>query len=253
MKKILYYFFLFPIFIFGQVKDADSIKVKADLSLTGFIQAGNVETVIFRATSNVSFKPWDKGLFETKNSYVYQEFGKEKADEDILSLNFLRFTPERKISPLVLGFISTNFRREIDLRYLFGAGATFQIFKKDKNSLKFALTCEYENTDFKKSTFNRSEYDGNNSIDALRGTLWVQGEYHLFKKKLIVKHESFFQPSLEESNNYRWRADVSLEFPVWKFLNFKINYLDTFESVVIQDQKQDDSVLTFGFTLKNYL
>ncbi|WP_411894419.1 DUF481 domain-containing protein [Winogradskyella sp. A2] len=253
MKKILYYFFLFPIFIFGQVKDADSIKVKADLSLTGFIQAGNVETVIFRATSNVSFKPWDKGLFETKNSYVYQEFGKEKADEDILSLNFLRFTPERKISPLVLGFISTNFRREIDLRYLFGAGATFQIFKKDKNSLKFALTCEYENTDFKKSTFNRSEYDGNNSIDALRGTLWVQGEYHLFKKKLIVKHESFFQPSLEESNNYRWRADVSLEFPVWKFLNFNINYLDTFESVVIQDQKQDDSVLTFGFTLKNYL
>ena len=70
---------------------------------------------------------------------------------------------------------------------------------------------------------------------------------------MIVKHESFFQPSLEESDNYRWRADVSLEFPLWKFLNFKINYLDTFESLVIQGQKQDDSVLTFGFKLKNYL
>ncbi|MCA0153321.1 DUF481 domain-containing protein [Winogradskyella vincentii] len=253
MKRVLYYFLIVPSLIFGQVKDADSLSVKADLSLTGFMQAGNVETVIFRASSNVSFKPWEKGLFETKNSYVYQEFGKEKADEDILSLNFLRFTPERKISPLVLAFVSTNFRREIDLRYLFGAGATFQIFKKEKNFLKFALTCEYENTDFKKSTFNQMEYNGNNSIDALRGTLWVQGEYHLFKKKVIVKHESFFQPSLEESDNYRWRADVSLEFPLWKFLNFKINYLDTFESVVIQGQKQDDSVLTFGFKLKNYL
>ncbi|WP_431158511.1 DUF481 domain-containing protein [Winogradskyella poriferorum] len=252
MKQFCFLLFL-PLIAFGQLKHKDSLSINADLSLTGFVQAGNVETIIFRATSDISFKPWEKARFETKNSYVYQEFGNEKADEDILSLNFLRFTPERKISPLVLGFVSTNFRREIDIRYLFGAGATFQIFKKDKNLLKFALSFEYENTDFKMSEFNQSQYDGNSSINTIRGTLWVKGVYHLFKNKMILSHESYFQPSLEESDNYRWRADFSLEFPIWKFLNFKINYLDTFESVVIQGQRQDDSVLSFGFKIKNYL
>ena len=253
MKIHLYVLLFLPFLAIGQLKQKDSLNLTADLSLTGFLQRGNVETVIFRANSNISFKPWEKALFETNNSYVYQEFGKEKADEDILSLNFLRFTPERKISPLVLGFVSTNFRREIDIRYLVGAGATFEIFKKDKNLLKFALSCEYENTDFKKSVFNQSQYNGTQSINTIRGTLWVKGKYHLFKNKMVLSHESYFQPSLEESDNYRWRADISLEFPIWKFLNFKINYLDTYESVVIQGQKQDDSVLSFGFKIKNYL
>ena len=74
----------------------------------------------------------------------------------------------------------------------------------------------------------------------------------MFKNKVILNHESYFQPSIEHSNNFRWRADVGLELPVWKFLNFKINYLQTFESIVIENQKQNDEFLTFGFTLKSY-
>lgn len=252
MKKKLLFLLFFPIFLSAQTNKSDTLKVKAGLSLTGFWQGGNVETVIFRAQSDLSFKPWKNVLFENKNSYVYQEFGKSKADEDILSLNFLKFKTESKISPLILGFISTNFRREIDLRYILGIGATHQIFKKKENWLKFSLSFEYEETDFNKFTFNKSEYNGNNSINTYRATLWVNGRYHLFNNKAILSHESYVQPSLEHSNNFRWRADIALELPVWKFLSFKINYLDTFESVVIENQKQEDKVLTFGFTIKNY-
>ena len=74
----------------------------------------------------------------------------------------------------------------------------------------------------------------------------------MFKKKVIVNHEFYFQPSLEQSNNFRWQADAGLELPIWEFLNFKINYLHTFESVVIENQKREDNILTFGFTLKSY-
>ncbi|MBT8394663.1 MAG: DUF481 domain-containing protein [Flavobacteriaceae bacterium] len=252
MKKVLCFFLLFPLLLLAQDKETDTLNFKASLALTGFWQGGNVETLIFRAKSDLSFKPWKKGVFETKNSYVYQEFGKKKADEDILSLNFLHYNPDANISPLILAFVSTNFRREIDLRYLFGAGATFRVLKEKKNSLKFSLTCEYEQTDFNKSIFNREEYNGVPSINTFRATLWVNGKYHLLKDKVILSHESYIQPSLEKGNNYRWRLDVGLEMPVWKFLNFKINYLDTFESIVIKDQRQEDSVLTFGFTLKSY-
>ena len=252
MKNIFYYLLFLPIFLSAQINESDTLSVKASLSLTGFYQGGNVETVIFRAKSEISFKPLKKLVFKNINSYVYQEFGKEKADEDILSLNFLYLNTQRKIYPFVLGFVSTNFRREIELRYLLGAGATFQILNKKNNWLKLSISSEYEQTNFSKTNFNYSEYDGNNSINTLRGTFWVNGKYHLVKNKVILNHEIYFQPSLEQGNNYRWQADVDLELPISKFISFKINYRHTFESIVIENQKQEDRFLTFGFTLKSY-
>ncbi len=104
--------------------------------MTGFYQQGNVETVIFRAQSELSFHLWKRSIFKTNNSYVYQEFGNQKADEDILSRNFLYLYPDKKVHLLVLGFLSTNFRRKIDLRYLVGAGVMFQILSNKHHWLK---------------------------------------------------------------------------------------------------------------------
>lgn len=252
MKKILLYFLFFPLCTLAQINESDTLNFKANLSLTGFYQGGNVETFIFRAKSDVSFKQLKKWVYKTQNSYIYQEFGKEKADEDILSLNFLYFNPEKKFYPLILGFFSTNYRREIERRYLLGGGVTYQVINKKDNWLKVALSSEYESTLFNESNFNISDYDEQNNIDTQRGTIWVNGKYNLFKKKMILTHELYYQPSLEESDNYRWQADLGLELPIWKYLNFKINYIHTFESVVISNQKQEDTILTFGFSLKSY-
>jgi hypothetical protein len=252
MTKFLFYLLLFPCFVAAQMNESDTISLKANLSLTGFYQGGNVETFIFRAKSDFSFRPLKKWVFKTKNSYVYQEFGKEKADEDILSLNFLYLNPERKFYPLVLGFFSTNFRRSIELRSLLGGGVTYQLFEKEKNWLKASVSSEYEQTRFGETTFNITDYNGEDKINTMRATIWVNGNYHLFKKKLILTHEFYYQPSLEESNNYRWQADLGIELPIWKFLNFKINYMHTFESIVIASQEREDKLLTFGFTFKTY-
>ncbi len=252
MKRVFFLTLFFPLFLFTQNQSKDSIKIKADLSVTGFWQGGNVETLIFRTVSNVSFKPLENFVFKTQNSYVYQAFGGDKADEDVLSLNFLYIHPEKRFHPLILGFFSTNFRREIDYRYIVGGGFSYQVFKKNKSSLKMSLTTEYENTDFRTTDFNENEYDGLTEIDTWRSTLWMNGKYTFLKGKMILTHEMYFQPSLEKSNNFRWRADFGLEFPVWKFLNFKINYLRTYESIVVAGQQQEDEFLSFGFKVKSY-
>lgn len=252
MKRVIYFLFFLPLFVSAQINESDTLNFKARLSLTGFWQGGNVNTLIFRASSDMAFKPWKKWVFKTKNSYVYQEFGKEKADEDILSLNFLYINPERRFYPLFLGFISTSFRREIDLRYLFGAGVTYQIMNKKKNWLKMSLTSEFEQTNFARADFNHAEYNRSKSINTLRSTIWIHGKYQLFKNKLILTHESYFQPSLEQGNNFRWQADIGIELPVWKYVNFKFNYLRTYESIVIANQKEEDQFVTFGLTIKNY-
>ncbi|NRB83144.1 MAG: DUF481 domain-containing protein [Winogradskyella sp.] len=252
VKLVVFVLLILPLILFGQINESDSLKIKADLSVTGFWQGGNVETLIFRAKSGISYRPWKKWVFKTQNSYVYQAFDQEKADADFLSLNFLYFNPEKRLYPQVLGFLSTNFRREISSRSLIGAGFTWQAYIKGKDWLKFSLTSEYEQTNFDNTDFNIDAYDGNNDINTFRVTVWVNGKYHLFKDKIILSHESYIQPSLEESDNYRWRADFGLEFPIWKFLNFKINYLHTFENIVVSEQEREDQFLTFGLTVKSY-
>lgn len=252
MKRLVFIFLVIPICLFAQTDESDTLKFQARLSLSGIFQGGNVQTVIFRANSDLSYSLWDKWVFKTQNSFVYQEFGKQKADEDILSLNFLYFNPKKRIYPLLLGFASTNFRRQIGIRTLFGGGVTFQLLKNDGNWLKVALSSEYEQTEFNNDTFNRIAYNGTQSIDTFRGTIWIKGKYHLFKRKLIVGHESYYQPSLERGDNYRWRADIGLEIPLTKYLNFRTNFLHTFESIVIEGQRQEDTLLTFGLTVKNF-
>ena len=256
MKKHLFLFLFIPLFATAQINESDTLALKADLSVTGFWQGGNVETLIFRAKSGFSFKPWDGWVFKTQNSYVFQEFGGDKADSDFLSLNFLYINPERNFYPQILTFFSTNFRREIDIRAIFGAGMTYQVIdkKKDKhkNWLKLSITGEYEQTRFRRADFNLIEYNNSREINTFRSTIWVNGKYHLFKKKMILTHEMYAQPSLEQGNNFRWWADVAAEFPIWKHLNFKINYLRTYENIVISGQQQEDEFLTFGLTLKSY-
>lgn len=252
MKKAAFILFFPPILLFAQINESDTIKIKASLSITGFYQSGNVETLIFRAKTDFSFVPFKKWVFKNQNSYTYQEFGKDKADEDILSLNFLYLNPQKKMYPFVLGFVSTNYRREIDLRYLFGTGVTYQLLSNKDDWLKISISSEYEQTNFSETNFNYLEYNGKETINTFRGTIWLNGKYHLFEKKIILSHESYFQPSLEKGNNFRWQGDIGVEFPVWKFLNLKLGYKYTFENLVIEGQKQEDSFFNLGFTLKSY-
>lgn len=251
--KITFLLFLFiPVLLNAQINESDTLKVNQSLALTGVYQSGNVETVIFRAKTELSFRPFKNGVFKNQNSYVYQEFGKDKADEDILSLNFLYFNTDQKVYPFVLGFVSTNYRREINLRYLLGAGATVQLVDKEHAWLKASISSEWESTSFSETNFNRNAYDGKATISTLRGTLWANGRYDLWAKKMILTHEVYYQPSLLAADNFRWQADIGLEFPVWDFLNFKIDYRYTYESVVISEQKQQDQFLTFGFVIRNH-
>lgn len=252
MKKIAFFFILFPFCLSAQINESDTLKLQAKLSVTGFLQGGNVEAIVCRVKQDLSYQPFRKWVFKTNNSYVYQEFGQKKEDEDFLSLNFLYFNPERRFYPQILGILASNFRREISSRTITGFGVTYQILKGKENWLKASLSSEYEHTEFDTEAFNISDYNGTSQINTFRGTIWVNGQYQLFDKHLIFSHESYFQPSLEQGDNYRWQADLSLEVPISKYFRFKTNYLHTFESIVAEEQRVEDRVLTFGFTVKTY-
>ena len=82
MKRLHYLILLvLPWAIQSQVNESDTLKLKANLSVSGTYQDGNVETLIFRAKAEFTYKPAEKWVYKTRNSYIYQEFGNEKADE----------------------------------------------------------------------------------------------------------------------------------------------------------------------------
>lgn len=78
-----------------------------------------------------------------------------------------------------------------------------------------------------------------------RASVCINGTHHLFKDKVIVSHESCFQPSPVGGGHYRWQDNFGVELPTLKFLNFKVNYLHTFESILIRGQAREDTFLTF--------
>ena len=130
MKLIGLLVVLFPAVLIAQINESDTVRFKANLSLTGAWQEGNAEVLIFRGKAEVVVSPTRAIVFKTQNAYLYQEFFKRKADEDIYSRNLLYYRPDRRFYPFLLGYLTTNFRRKVDLRYLAGGGMTWQMVRK---------------------------------------------------------------------------------------------------------------------------
>jgi hypothetical protein len=248
MRKIL----LFSLLIIlglkagAQINESDTLLIQSRFSLTGNWQSGNVEMLVFRGRADISFAPNSHFAFKTQNAYLYQEFFKRKADEDIFSRNFVYFNQTKKLYPFAYTFLTSNFRRKIDFRYFAGLGLGIHLWRKKNHLLKTALSGVYEQSNFTVVNFNKSEYNGQNQINTWRATAWVFGRHFLLNRKLFLHYEAYIQPSLEKNDNFRWQTEIGLDIPIWKGLNFTTNYIYTYESVVAERAKTDDSILTFG-------
>lgn len=232
----------------AQINESDTLLFQSRFSLTSAWQTGNVEMLSIRAKLDVSFAPSKKFAFKTQNSYLYQEFFKKRADEDIFSRNFVYLNPQNRVYPFAMAFVSTNFRREIDFRYFAGLGITWQLVRHKNNLLKVALSGIYEKTDFAKTVFNESKYNGNENISTWRATFWLFGKHSILGNKLVFHYDCYAQPSVNQQNNFRGQAEVGFDMPIFRHLSFTTNLIYMYESVVILGQKDTDTILTFGLS-----
>jgi hypothetical protein len=246
MRNLLLICLFLPISSFAQVSESDTLRVQSRLTLTGNWQTGNVDLLAIRAKAELAFVPSPNFAFKTQNAYLYQEFFRRKADEDIFSRNYCYYRPWGKFYPFALAFVSTNFRRQIELRYFAGAGLSWRVHKRPRHLVKLALSGVYEQTQFANPAFNLEAYNGRNAIATWRATFWLFGRHLLFNRKLIFHYESYAQPSLENWDNLRWQIETGLDVPIWQGLNFTTNFVYTFESVVAINLKRYDQLLSFG-------
>jgi Protein of unknown function, DUF481 len=248
MRRICIILFLYNNVSFAQINESDTIKFQLRSSLTGAYQQGNVEILTIRSKLDFSFSPQKDWVFKSQNSSLYQSFYSKKADNDIFSRNYFYYKPQQKIYPFAIAYISSNFRRKIDVRYFTGAGATYQLINTKKNVLKLSVSAVYEATKFNATTYNYSYYNSAKKIDLWRGTLYIGGWYYLLDNHIRVYYDAFWQSAFNNKINHRTQFDVGFDFQIWKGLSFNAVYVYTHENVVVSNVLQDDKILTFGLS-----
>jgi Protein of unknown function, DUF481 len=248
MKRlmILCFFSFFWADSFAQLNESDTLKFQLRASVTGNYQQGNVEVLNVRSRLDFVVKISKDVVFKSQNNSLYQEFYSIKADNDYFSRNFLYYKPNNKIYPFAISYISSNFRRKVDFRYFAGAGITWQALNKKNTVLKISASTVYESTKFSGTTYNFSEFDGNEKINVWRGTLYAGGMANLLENHIRLYYSAYWQPAFENNNDYRAEFDVGLDFPIWKGFSFNTHYNYTHEQIVVNKIKQKDRLLSFG-------
>lgn len=237
--------------LFGQINESDTLLLQYRAALTGNAQTGNLKALTLIGRLDISVAPSGRWAFKTQNASRYQAFFGRKADNDFLSQNFVYVGQQRVLYPFAMAFLSGNFRRKIDFRWFAGPGVTWQALRRPGQLIKVSLSGVYESTRFAGETYNRPSYNGSRWIETWRATARIFGQHRLLQQRLRLYYEAYLQPSIEQSDNFRWLADWGLEMPVWKGFSFNTHFTYTHENIVIESVKQNDLILTFGIAFRD--
>jgi hypothetical protein len=225
----------------AQINESDTVRFQFYSSIAGVYQKGNVNYLSLRARLEASSRITDKLVVKTQNSSLYQEFSGFRADNNVNNRNFVYFNPEARLYPFAMSFIATDFRRKINRRFFGGAGLTGQLINREKHVLKISLSTVYETTRFQSDNFNLDIYDGREKINLWRTGAYLFGLHRLSEHSVQIHYEAYWQPGIENTDNYRVFADVGIDIKAWKNLSLGIVYYYSYERVVVDTVlKQDE-------------
>jgi hypothetical protein len=174
-------------------------------------------------------------------SLMYGQAGRVVYEREVLVTSTGQLFPEDQFFGHAIVAYDISKRNKIESRWQSGAGLGMNVIQFQEHSVSLAHAFIYENTHFNVVEGNRT----------WRSSFRLKGSHHFFDKSIIFSHETYFQPSLQRSDDIRWRATASLEFPITKALSFRTTLDNIHESVVLTGRKQDDMRWTFGVSVGN--
>jgi len=230
----------------AQIQEGDTLTFQLRTAVTGNYQTGNVELLAIRGRLDAVVKCSPKVVLKTQNSHMYQAFYGNKADNDLFSRNYIYYQPQRTLYPYAIAYISSNFRRKVELRYFAGGGATCQIVRHKNAVLKLSANAVYEQSRFSALTFSDGHYDGSDQISVWRASVFSYGSARVLGRRVRLFYDAYWQPAFDRRSNYRTQLDLGAELPVWKGLSFNALFTYTHENVVPTGTRPTDQLLSFG-------
>lgn len=248
MRKIYLLLILLStsLLVFAQLNESDTARLQLQLRAGGSYQTGNVELLRVTNQLDLSTRISRDLVFKTQNNHFYQRFFGNKADQDLGSRNYLYFRPQHILYPYAISFISTNFRRDIDLRTFSGLGATYQLLQKTNQTVKLSANVLYEKSTYSNPFFNYPEFAGADQIAAFWSTLYLSGFHQAKENTLKLTYELYWQQSWEDKVNFRYHLLAGVDLKVMKNLSVQSRIIYAFENVVTTTVRQEDLLWTWG-------
>lgn len=179
---------------------------------------------------------------------MYQEFGSRKADNDLFSRNYLYYRPERRIYPYIIGYVSSNFRRNIRIRMFAGPGLTWQTLRQSNHVVKLSANVIHEASVHSVVTYNDVRYNGSDRISVMRMTAFLSGYHHFLSRSVRLTYAAFWQPAIGDKNNQRMQWDLGLEIAVKKGFSVNIQHTTVYEQVTAANVLPNDHLTTAGLS-----
>ncbi len=208
-----------------------------NVALTGAVNEGNVnrQLLMFRSDFSWAGKVLELDLHPR---FAYGKQNGQLAEREPYIDALVNVWHQRKF----YGFLATNMEashlRGIRFRWLGGVGVGWHILRTPNVKLSFTNLLLHEGTDFITDT----------DLTLWRSSARLKGQYNLFKNKILLKHWFYLQPSFTVKN-FRWNGILSIEFPIYKSLQFRINVEDIYESLVPEGRQNEDRTISLGLSL----
>jgi hypothetical protein len=206
----------------------------------GNFASGNVNRSLIILRAEVAYSGPVVSL-TTHPRYTYGRQNGVQAERDIYVDLFLDIFKQRRVYGFGLGTVETSNLRGITLRQLAGGGIGLRLAQNRIHTLSITNAIIYESTDFRERA----------SVRTLRNSTRLKGKHSLLQNRIRLNHVTFLQPSLTDISNVRWSTLVALELPLSKWFLLRAGFENTYESIVAENRKRNDSRITFGFTVGN--
>ena len=236
--------------VYAQLNESDSVHLQLKFNATASVLDGNVARTLLLNRLELAHANQKWGV-STRNDYQYGRTRYVLTESDVISYNFLYLHPLRRVYPYIMGLLETNLRRQIDFRYQVGPGVSWNVLNRKGSLLKLSITGTYEHTRYGGMVFDEERFNGSNIIETWRLTGRVYGK-HVFKNKMRLSYEFWWQQSLQAGVNYRYHTEDALEFPVTKHVAFRMAFRYSFENIELQGLKPFDLYWTYGLTVTNF-
>jgi hypothetical protein len=235
----------------AQLTEADTARLGGRVALTGSWLTGNVNRFLAIASADAVV---NRGGWAIRSAQTWQQgsFGGFPTERDLFSRNFFYLRPHARLYPYAMLWAETNLRRNLDLRLQGGVGMSWVAVRQHRAQLKTSVTLTAESARFGSDRFLDSAYNGNRTLQTLRGTVRIFGRVQpLATSKCVLRFEAWAQPALTDAGNIRLHADAALDWPIAGKTAFRVAFNYNRESVVPVGVMPADAFLTFGLVTGN--
>lgn len=233
-KLILLIFVLFGFVVEGQVINIEGKRFLNDTNgwvgnadFTFNVIQNTQQVLSFSNTLRIQYQK-NKSRFILLNDVNFIKAG----NTNFVNTGYQHFRYNYKVNKTLTmeAFTQTQYNPvlKLDFRYLLGAGPRFKLLKKENAKIYFATLYMYEYDDIVNDVVNLYEH---------RLSSYLTFTFGLFKTVEITS-TTFYQPNIENTNDYRIANDTGLELHINKHLNFKSSFnllYDTYQPVGIPD------------------